>query len=70
MVGSFAVPATLETKRMSDEIRTVFEFMTLPGVAGRTVSTMAQKALRKSLLKYQLHQDADMLERAYGCIRQ
>jgi type I restriction enzyme R subunit len=29
-----------------------------------------KKALRKSLLKYQLHQDADLFERAYGYIRQ
>jgi type I restriction enzyme R subunit len=29
-----------------------------------------KKALRKSLLKYQLHQDAELFERAYGYIRQ
>lgn len=29
-----------------------------------------KKALRKSLLKYQLHQDADLFERAYAYIRQ
>lgn len=29
-----------------------------------------KKALRKSLLKYQLHQDTDLFERAYGYIRQ
>ncbi|WP_437757568.1 type I restriction endonuclease subunit R [Sorangium sp. So ce1389] len=29
-----------------------------------------KKALRKSLLKYQLHQDADLFDRAYGYIRQ
>ncbi|CAM3586604.1 hypothetical protein COSO111634_20060 [Corallococcus soli] len=29
-----------------------------------------KKALRKSLLKYQLHQDADFFECAYGYIRQ
>ena len=29
-----------------------------------------KKALRKGLLKYQLHQDADLFERAYGYIRQ
>lgn len=29
-----------------------------------------KKALRKSLLKYQLHQDGDLFERAYGYIRQ
>lgn len=29
-----------------------------------------KKALRKSLLKYQLHQDLDLFERAYGYIRQ
>ena len=29
-----------------------------------------KKALRKSLLKYQLHQDADLFEQAYGYIRQ
>jgi len=29
-----------------------------------------KKALRKSLLKYHLHQDADLFERAYGYIRQ
>jgi type I restriction enzyme R subunit len=29
-----------------------------------------KKALRKSLLKYQLHQDADLFERAYGYVRQ
>jgi len=29
-----------------------------------------KKALRKSLLKYQLHQDTDLFERAYGYVRQ
>ena len=29
-----------------------------------------KKALRKSLLKYQLHQDGDLFDRAYGYIRQ
>ena len=29
-----------------------------------------KKALRKSLLKYQLHQDVDLFDRAYGYIRQ
>ena len=29
-----------------------------------------KKALRKSLLKYQLHQDTDLFDRAYGYIRQ
>ena len=29
-----------------------------------------KKALRKSLLKYQLHQDSDLFERAYGYVRQ
>ena len=29
-----------------------------------------KKALRKSLLKYQLHQDADLFERAYGYVRE
>lgn len=29
-----------------------------------------KKALRKSLLKYQLHQDVDLFERAYGYIKQ
>lgn len=29
-----------------------------------------KKALRKSLLKYQLHQDAELFERAYGYVRQ
>lgn len=29
-----------------------------------------KKALRRSLLKYQLHQDAELFERAYGYIRQ
>jgi type I restriction enzyme, R subunit len=29
-----------------------------------------KKALRKSLLKYQLHQDAELFERAYGYIKQ
>ena len=29
-----------------------------------------RKALRKSLLKYQLHQDADLFERSYVYIRQ
>jgi len=29
-----------------------------------------KKALRKGLLKYQLHQDVDLFERAYGYIKQ
>ena len=29
-----------------------------------------QKALRKTLLKYQLHRDQDLFDRAYGYIRQ
>lgn len=29
-----------------------------------------KKALRKSLLKYQLHQDTELFERAYGYVRQ
>lgn len=29
-----------------------------------------KKALRKSLLKYQLHQDTELFEKAYGYIRQ
>ena len=29
-----------------------------------------KKALRKSLLKYQLHQDVELFERAYGYVRQ
>ena len=29
-----------------------------------------KKALRKSLLKYQLHQDTDLFEKAYGYVVQ
>jgi type I restriction enzyme R subunit len=29
-----------------------------------------KKALRRSLLKYQLHQDVDLFERAYGYVKQ
>ena len=29
-----------------------------------------KKALRKTLFKYQLHQDTDLFERAYGYIRE
>jgi type I restriction enzyme R subunit len=29
-----------------------------------------KQALRKTLLKYQLHQDAELFEEAYGYVRQ
>ena len=31
---------------------------------------LVKKALRKSLLKYQLHQDTELFDKAYGYIRQ
>ncbi|XXR80834.1 hypothetical protein WMF33_08035 [Sorangium sp. So ce394] len=58
-------------ERVIADIDGIVRLVRFPGwqntaAGGREV----KKALRKSLLKYQLHQDAEIFKRAYGYIRQ
>jgi len=51
-----------------DEIVRVVRF---PGWQQTTAGEReVQKALRRTLLKYQLHRDEDLFDRAYGYVRQ
>ena len=58
-------------ERVVTDIDEIVRLVRFPGWQSTAAGEReVKKALRKSLLKYQLHQDADLFDRAYGYIRQ
>ena len=68
-VKNAATPVVVE--RIVADIDEIVRLVRFPGwqqiAAGERE---VKKALRRSLLKYQLHQDAELFERAYGYVRE
>jgi type I restriction enzyme R subunit len=63
--------APVMVERVVADIDEIVRLVRFPGWQQRAVGEWeVKKALRRSLLKYQLHQDGDLFERAYGYIRQ
>jgi type I restriction enzyme R subunit len=68
-VKSDKIPVVVE--RIVADIDEIVRLVRFPGWQQTAAGEReVKKALRKSLLKYQLHQDVDLFERAYGYIRQ
>ncbi len=57
-------------ERIVADIDTIVKSVRFPGWQGTSGERLVQQALRKSLLKYKLHTDQDLFEKAYGYIRQ
>lgn len=58
-------------ERIVDEIDAIVKRVRFPGWQATSAGERdVQKALRKALLKYSLHTDQDLFDRAYGYIRQ
>jgi type I restriction enzyme R subunit len=58
-------------ERVVGDIDEIVRLVRFPGWQSTAAGEReVKKALRKSLLKYQLHQDAELFERAYGYIKQ
>jgi type I restriction enzyme R subunit len=58
-------------ERVVADIDEIVRMVRFPGWQQTTAGEReVRKALRKTLLKYQLHQDSDLFDRAYGYIRQ
>ena len=68
-VKSAKTPVVVE--RIVKDIDEIVRLVRFPGWQHTAAGEReVRKALRQSLLKYQLHKDADLFERAYGYIRQ
>jgi type I restriction enzyme R subunit len=68
-VKSDKIPVVVE--RIVADIDEIVRLVRFPGWQQTAAGEReVKKALRKSLLKYQLHQDVELFERAYGYIRQ
>lgn len=68
-VKNDATPVVVE--RIVADIDEIVRLVRFPGWQQTAAGEReVKKALRRSLLKYQLHQDLDLFERAYGYIRQ
>jgi isocitrate lyase len=64
-----SVPAVVE--RIVNDIDEIVKVVRFPGWQDSAPGQkQVQAALRKSLLKYQLHKDQDLFDRAYGYIRE
>jgi type I restriction enzyme R subunit len=64
----YMAPEQVRAQADIDEIVRVVRF---PGWQQTTAGEReVRKALRRTLLKYQLHRDQDLFDRAYGYIRQ
>ncbi len=58
-------------ERVVADIDEIVRLVRFPGWQQTTAGEREVKqALRKTLLKYQLHQDVDLFDKAYGYIRQ
>ncbi len=65
------MPPLPEQQRIVADIDEIVRLVRFPGWQSTTAGEReVQKALRKTLLKYQLHRDQELFDRAYGYIRQ
>jgi type I restriction enzyme, R subunit len=68
-VKNSKTPVVVE--RVVADIDEIVRLVRFPGWQHTTAGEReVKKAVRKALLKYQLHQDVDLFERAYGYVRQ
>jgi type I restriction enzyme R subunit len=62
-------PAVVE--RIVEDIDAIVRVVRFPGWQKTTSGEReVQKSLRRALLKYQLHKDQVLFDRAYGCIKE
>ena len=58
-------------ERVVADIDEIVRLVRFPGWQGTSAGERdVQKALRRTLLKYQLHREQELFDRAYGYIRQ
>ncbi len=58
-------------ERIVNDIDEIVRLVRLPGWQGTKAGELeVRKALRKTLLKYKLHKEQDLFDRAYGYIKQ
>ena len=57
-------------ERIVADIDAIVKQVRFPGWQGTSGERVVQQALRRALLKYKLHTDQELFEKAYGYIRQ